>query len=49
VASTSVRRGSLGSWGEGLPPEPQSKEWAAGAETLVEARDLDQCVEVPPP
>jgi hypothetical protein len=26
-----------------------ANEWAAGAEALVEARDLDQCVGVPPP
>jgi hypothetical protein len=27
--------------------EAQSKEWAARAEALVDARDLDQCVGVP--
>jgi hypothetical protein len=40
---------TLGGWGGVFLVEAQSKEWAARAEALVEARDLDQCVGVPPP
>jgi hypothetical protein len=41
--------GSVGAWGGVFLVEAQSKVWAAGAEALVEARDLDQCVGGPPP
>jgi hypothetical protein len=37
---------------EGVDPDVMTLAkalWAAGAEALVEARDLDQCVGAPPP